>query len=145
MIGFLFSENPKKAGSRDQSTLQAFLLYHNLWKVASVKNLFSSLHVFGTTCFGKCFLFNMTTRRHCFFLFFWSFSLPRDSFQPSRSCFLWNKWFERSASTTASTMLRIHSTSTMLIPDFQNWRSRISYLLIFLNFFYFLMLHIFLF
>ena len=92
----------------------------------------------------SCFLFHMVNGRHCFLCKFIDFLR---SLQPPYSCGLWNKWFERSLYI----IFYLHNKSTMLtqkqkVPKNKvpKWSSHISYLLNFLYFFSFLMLHFFL-
>ena len=67
----LLTSRYAKKTRTDQSIPHVFLLClkrndPQAFKSGSCKNPFSSVHVIGTTCFDKCFLFYVVTGRHCF-------------------------------------------------------------------------------
>ena len=113
---------------------------HKLWKVISSKNLFFGLYVIATACFDKCFLFHMTTGRHCLFFYFLKVSCYAEVLF-NRHVFPFFKTSDMKEVSVLFFICTVYNANTKL----PKWRSRISYLLIFLNLFYFLMLHIFFF
>lgn len=121
-----------------------FLLYlkgsnSQIFTSGNCKNVSPSMYFIDTTCFYKCYLSHVKTRRHCFKKIF---LLPWASFDPKFYCFVWSKWFERNQYF----IFYIHNNSTMLIQKFKIWSGRtlyvISYVLNLLNYFYLSILHI---
>ena len=92
LFGLLLSGRPKETHT-DQSTLH---LFYSVWKetthkppkVATAKNIFSSVYVIGGVYINKCFLFHVITGRHSLLLTVGSFLPPRPGFHEFLICFL---------------------------------------------------------
>ena len=158
-----FSGSPKKAHT-DQSIQKAFLLClegndsQTFKSIATAEKHFFGVYVIGTTYFNKLFLFHVTTERQCFLQKF-IVTLRLFSTAMFVCCLkqvIWNKsvfYFVSQQYQYQSTVqiprlqnetLTYHQNETLIYHAKDIAECLRSFLLNFLNYFYFLMHHIFL-